>query len=119
MLDALFATILVFFSGSSSSIFTSVYFFPIIAGGLILPKKGGSVAAAASSLQYGFLLALEIYGLYPEYVQGFVFFTPSSPMVIVNHFSIHGVTFFLVAILSTIFGIRLRTTEDALKASII
>lgn len=119
LLDTLFVTLLVFFSGSSSSIFTSVYFFPIIAGGLILPKKGGFVAAAAASLQYGFLLALEIYGLYPGYIHDYIFFTPRAPMVIVNHFSIHGLTFFLAAILSTVFGIRLRTTEDALKASII
>jgi len=118
LLDTFFVTLLVFFSGSSSSIFTSVYFFPIIAGGLILPKKGGLVAAAASSLQYGFLLALEIYGLYPGYVQEFIFFTPRAPMVIVNHFSIHGLTFFLAAILSTIFGTRLQTTEAALKSSI-
>ena len=118
LLDTFFVTLLVFFSGSSSSIFTSVYFFPIIAGGLILPKKGGFVAAAASSLQYGFLLALEIYGLYPGYVQEYIFFTPKAPMIIINHFSIHGLTFFVAAILSTIFGVRLRTTEDALKASI-
>jgi two-component system sensor histidine kinase PilS (NtrC family) len=118
LLDTFFAATLVFFSGSSNSIFTSVFFFPIISAGLILPKKGGLTAATASCLQYGFLLGLEVYGLYPEYVKEFVFFSPRPPMVILNHFAIHGITFFLAAVLSTIFGIRLRTTEDALSVSI-
>ena len=118
LLDTFFVTALVFFSGSSNSIFTSVYFFPIITGGLVLPRKGGLLAAAASSLQYGFLLALELYGLYPSYVLEFIFFAPRAPLVILNHFAIHGLTFFLAAVLSTIFGIRLRTTEDALNVSI-
>lgn len=118
LLDTFFVTALVFFSGSSNSIFTSVYFFPIIAGGLILPKRGGLLAAAASSLQYGFLLALEIYGFYPDYVLEFIFFAPRSTAVIINHFAIHGLTFFLAAALSTVFGIRLKTTEDALNVSI-
>jgi len=118
LLDTFFAAALVFFSGSSNSIFTSVFFFPIISAGLILPKKGGVTAATASCLQYGFLLGLEMYGLYPEYIKEFVFFSPRPPMVILNHFAIHGITFFLAAVLSTIFGIRLRTTEDALSVSI-
>ena len=118
LLDTFFVTALVFFSGSSNSVFTSVYFFPIISAGLILPKRGGLIAATASSLQYGSLLAMEMYGLYPHYIEEFIFFAPSPPLVILNHFSIHGITFFLAAALSTIFGTRLRTTEDALSISI-
>src|SRR3989339_103079 len=69
LLDTCFVSILVFFSGSSESIFTTAYFFPIVAGGLILPRKGGILAAAAATLQYGAILALEAYGLYPVYLQ--------------------------------------------------
>jgi len=118
LLDTFFVTILLFFSGSSNSIYVSVYFFPIISGGLILAKKGGLVAAAAAVLQYGLLLALGFYGLQPAYILGYIPFKPSSPEIILNHFAVQGLTFFLAAILSAFFGIRLKTTEAALDVSI-
>jgi two-component system sensor histidine kinase PilS (NtrC family) len=118
LMDTCFVSMLVFFSGSSMSIFTTVYFFPIVAGGLILPRKGGLLAAAAASLQYGAILALEAYGLYPVYLQEFLPFTDTPPMVILNHFAVHGLTFFLAAILSALFGVRLQKTENALSDSL-
>ncbi|BCL60202.1 PAS domain-containing sensor histidine kinase [Desulfomarina profundi] len=118
LLDTFFASVLIFLSGSSNSIFTSVYFFPIISGGLILPRKGGLFAAAAASLQYGLLLILETQGLYPRYLLEFISFVPSAPLMILNHFAVHGLTFFLAALLSALFGLRLRSTEDALTESI-
>ncbi|WP_457575327.1 two-component system sensor histidine kinase NtrB [Desulfomarina sp.] len=118
LLDTFFASVLIFLSGSSNSIFTSVYFFPIISGGLILPRKSGLFAAAAASLQYGLLLILETQGLYPRYLLEFISFVPSPPLVILNHFAVHGLTFFLAALLSALFGLRLRSTEDALTESI-
>lgn len=118
LLDTFFVTTLVFFSGSSNSIFISVYFFPIISGGLILAKKGGLIAAAAAILQYGLLLALDLYGLQPAYVLEYFPFKPSSPEIILNQFAIQGLTFFLAAMLSAFFGIRLKTTEAALNVSI-
>lgn len=117
LLDTCFVSLLVFFSGSSESIFTTTYFFPIVAGGLILPRKGGLLAAAAASLQYGTILALEVYGLYPTYLKDFLPLAVTSPMVVLNHFAIHGLTFFLAAILSALFGLRLQTTEKALSDS--
>jgi two-component system sensor histidine kinase PilS (NtrC family) len=117
LLDTFFVSILVFFSGSSESIFTTAYFFPIVAGGLILPRKGGLIAAAAATLQYGAILALEIYDFHPEYLRGIVPIVVIPPTVILNHFAVHGLMFFLAAILSALFGLRLQTTEKALKDS--
>jgi len=118
LIDTGFVAILVFFSGSSSSIFTSVFFFPIVAGGLILPRKGGLVAAAAATLQFGAILFLQNYGIYPSYLQEYVTNTPTSSLVILNNFSVHGLTFFLAAILSALFSKRLLKTEHALSDSI-
>ncbi len=118
LLDTSFVSLFVFFSGSSSSIFTSVYFFPIVAGGLILPPKGGLLAAATGTFQYGILLFLEIHGFYPEYLRPYLFFSTTTPMVVLNHFAVQGLTFFLAAILSALFGTRLQKTESALTASI-
>jgi two-component system sensor histidine kinase PilS (NtrC family) len=118
IMDSCFVALLVFFSGSSSSIFSSVFFFPIIAGGLILPSKGGLVAAAAATLLYGTILFLETYGLYPSYISEYMFFSSHSPLVNLNNFAVHGLTFFLAAILSAMFGKRLLKTENALSDSI-
>jgi two-component system sensor histidine kinase PilS (NtrC family) len=118
LLDTCFAALLVFFSGSSNSIFSSVFFFPIVAGGLILPRKGGLVAAAAATLQFGIILFLETYGLYPSYIHEYLTQPPSSSMELLNRFSVHGLTFFLAAILSALFSRRLLKTEDALSDSL-
>ncbi len=118
LLDTFFVALLVFFSGSSRSIFTSVFFFPIVAGGLILPRKGGLVAAASATLLYGTILFLEAYGLYPAYLREYLWQTSPNPLAIFNHFSVQGLTFFLAAILSALFGLRLQKTENALSDSI-
>jgi len=118
LLDTFFVTLLVFFSGSSNSIFTTVYFFPIVAGGLIIPRKGGLLAAAAATIQYGSLLLLEAHGLYPSYLREYISFTPAPVTVLLNHFAVHGLTFFLAAILSALFGMRLQRTESALTDSL-
>lgn len=118
LLDTCFVALLVFFSGSSQSIFTSVFFFPIIAGGLILPRKGGLIAASSATLLYGSILFLEAYGLYPEYLREYLRVTSQNPTAILNHFSVHGLTFFLAAVLSALFGMRLHKTENALSDSL-
>ncbi len=119
LIDTGFASLLVFFSGSSSSIFGSVFFFPIVAGGLILPKKGGLIAAAAATLQFGIILCLEYYGFYPAYIRDYaVLHKSASSVVLLNHFSVHGLTFFLAAILSALFARRLLKTETALSDSL-
>ncbi|MGB3223813.1 MAG: ATP-binding protein [Desulforhopalus sp.] len=118
IIDTTFAALLVFFSGSSSSIFSSVFFFPIIAGGLILPRKGGLIAAASATLFYGLILFLETYGLYPSYIHEYITFKPQSFMVNLNNFAVHGLTFFLAAILSALFSRRLLKTESALSDSL-
>ena len=118
LFDTFCAALLVFFSGSSSSIFISVFFFPIVAGGLILPRKGGLVAAAAATLQFATILFFEYSGFYPDYILEYVKHPAASGMVLLNQFSVHGLTFFLAAILSALFGKRLLKTENALTDSI-
>jgi two-component system, NtrC family, sensor histidine kinase PilS len=118
LLDTGFVSLLVFFSGSSQSIYISVYFFPIIAGGLILPRKGGLVAAAAATLQYGMILLLEANGYFPAYLRDSLLMSTVSLMRLFNHFAVQGLTFFLAALLSAQFGLRLRKTESALSDSL-
>ncbi|SHO50476.1 two-component system sensor histidine kinase NtrB [Desulfopila aestuarii] len=118
LLDTLFATLLIYCTGISQSIFTSVYFFPIIAGGLLLPRKGGLVAAAAATLLYGGILFCELYGIVPDYLVRLGYVGNKGFMTSLNHFSVQGLTFFLAAILSALFSLRVKSTELALSKSL-
>jgi two-component system, NtrC family, sensor histidine kinase PilS len=118
LLDALFATILVYFTGISHSIFATIYFFPIISGGLILPRKGGIIAAAGSTLLYGSILLFEYNQVFPMYFLYSEYTPTQSALALANHFSVRGLTFFLAALLSALFGIRLKTTEEVLSNTI-
>ncbi|HIJ78872.1 MAG: ATP-binding protein [Desulfobulbaceae bacterium] len=114
-LDTLLISGLIFFTGGSQSVFTGVYFFPIVMGALLLLRQGGFLFAALSTLFYGGLLLLEFRG----YGSSFLLPSPSpSPLVNIQAamqlFAIHGLTFFLVALLSSMLAKRLQTTEAAL-----
>jgi two-component system, NtrC family, sensor histidine kinase PilS len=118
LLDTFFASIIVYFTGASQSIFSTVYFFPIIAGGLITPRKGGLIAAAAATLQYGLILGLEYNSYFPEYFASYRFVPVHNLHFSFEHFAVKGLTFFLAALLSALFGIRLKKTEAALSSTI-
>ncbi len=118
ILDTIFASVLIYFTGISQSIYTSVYFFSIIAGGLILPRKGGLIAAAASTLLYGTILTLEYTGVAPHYFDTFGLIPTRNLLEIINNFTVKGLTFFLAALLSAMFGMRLATTEEVLSNTI-
>ncbi len=115
LLDTLFASFLVFYTGCSHSIFISLYFFPIIAGSLLIPNKGGLVSAAASTIEFSSILFLEHKKLYPTILEPYESVMMHDPVSMTNHFAVRGLTFFLAAILATIFATRLRKTEKALS----
>jgi two-component system sensor histidine kinase PilS (NtrC family) len=112
-IDTLLISCLIFFTGGSQSVFTGVYFFPIVMGALLLLRQGGFLFAALSTLLYGGMLLLE----YKGYGSSFLLPSP-SPLINIQAamqlFAIHGLTFFLVALLSSMLAKRLQTTEAAL-----
>jgi len=114
--DSILVGIIVYFSGGSHSIFTFLYFFPVISGGLLLFKTGGLLIATFSLLNYILVLAayeLNIFSHLPnnwhQIINGL---TNNLPQM-----SIYGLSFYLVAILSSLLGQRQRYTEDALDAA--
>ena len=115
LIDTVFASVLVYLSGASHSVFSSIYFFPIIAGGLLMPIKGGLISAAASTIFYGLILALEYKMFLPDYLFFYPFVGSQNILFSVNHFAIKGLTFFLAAIISSLFGARLKLTTEALS----
>ncbi len=118
LLDTIFVSILVYLTGGSLSFFAPLYFFPIIASGLILPRIGGLVVAGASTLQFGLALTLGYYNLFPNFLGISLPESIRDAMATLNMFSVYGLTFFLAAILASLFAGRLRKTEDALSDSV-
>ncbi len=117
LIDVLFASLIVYFSGASYSIFTSVFFFPIIASGLLIPIKGGLIGAAASTILYAAILLLEYLGILPDYLTHNGMLEASDLYNSVNHFATKGLTFFLAAVISAMFGSRLKRTTEALTST--
>ncbi len=118
LFDSILTSLLVFFTGTSLSHFTIVYFFPIITAGLILHMRQALVAAAATTLQLGLLLILQKKGVFPLYLKEYMALYPLSLSTGFNLFATHGLLFFLTALLSILFGQRLRRAETALSDSL-
>ncbi len=114
LIDVFFITILIYFSGGSQSFFTLIYFFPIIAGSFILFRRGGLAPAAASTIAYGIILLLEYTGHHPAFFENFWYRPLEDLRSVMNFFSVHGFTFFIIAILSSLLSEKLRRTEKEL-----
>ena len=114
LMDVILITILNHYSGGSQSIFTILCFFPIITGSFILRRRGGLAAAAACTLGYGAVLLLEYFGYRPDYFENYWYMPLQDINSVLNFFSIHGLTFFITAILSSLLSERLQRTEKEL-----
>jgi two-component system, NtrC family, sensor histidine kinase PilS len=115
LVDVALTSVLVFFTGGSKSIFIVIFFFPIIAAGYILYRRGGLFLAAAATLLYGTALLIEYFQGMPGVLSGFGPKQSVNPVLVMHHFSIPSLTFFLVAILSSLLSERLRMIEKELS----
>ena len=112
--DAILVSILVFFSGASQSIFTLLYFFPVLTGSVLLLRAGSLLMACFSTLGYALVLIIEYLGHYPAYFNHYQFSPITDYNMVLQHFAIPGLTFYLMAILASTLTGRLRETEAAL-----
>ncbi len=117
LIDVLLITLLIYYSGGSQSIFTILFFFPIITGSFILFRRGGLAPAAASTIAYGIILALEYKGFHPDFFEDFWYRPLLDVRSVLNFFSIHGLTFFITAILGSLLSEKLRRAEKALLST--
>jgi two-component system, NtrC family, sensor histidine kinase PilS len=115
LIDLALTSLLVVFTGGSKSIFIIVYFFPIVAASYILYRKGGLFMAAAATLLYGLTIFVEYLGSRPDALFRIGSNQLTDPILAMHHFSIPSLTFFLVAILSSVLSERLRTIENVLS----
>lgn len=114
IIDCLLASCLIFFTGGSQSIFTIIYFFPIISSAILLFRKGALLLAALSTCSYGAILVLELFGRTAPFLRDGTA-SLDSAQVAMHYFSIRGVAFFLVAVLSSFLSVRLHKAETELS----
>ncbi|WP_417911628.1 two-component system sensor histidine kinase NtrB [Candidatus Electronema sp. TJ] len=117
--DAVFAALLVAGTGCSQSIFTPVFIFPVITGGMSLSRTGGLIAAAAASILYGGILACEYLGYIPLFYAQTRYVPPTDYLALTNVYSVYGITFFTIGLLSNLLAGRLRKTEEALSQTFV
>ncbi len=115
--DTVFAALLVLGTGCSQSIFTPVFIFPVIAGGLNLNRIGGLISASAATILYGIVLGSEYLGYIPHFYAQTTYLPMVNYLKMTNVFAVYGITFFTIALLSSMLASRLRSTEEALTVT--
>ncbi len=115
MIDVVYTTALIHFTGGAYSVFTLIYVLPIISSGILHLRRGALVTAANSSVLFGLLIHLQFHGIIPP-----------SDWPVVNPLAsptasyyiwvtvIHVVIFFAVALLAGSVTEQLRSTRVSL-----
>jgi two-component system, NtrC family, sensor histidine kinase PilS len=115
IIDSLLVGCLIIFTGGTQSIFTIMYYLPIISAALLRLKQGGLLLAALSTLGYGMIVFLEFFKYIPTFLHEFWSSPLTDILIAMHYFAVHGFSFFMVAVLSSILSERLRKTEDELS----
>ena len=115
MVDLLYGTVLVHFTGGATSVFTVLYVFPILTSGILHPRRGAMLTASVASLLFGLLINLEFYGVISH--SGWPWVIPwseTTSFYVLWVLVVNITSFFLVAVLSSSFSEQLRETKASL-----
>ena len=110
IIDHLFITVLIYFTGGKESFFPITYIFPIIGSSMIFYKRGALLSASLSSFLYGLLLLLQLHhwinplGQPPIYDASQIFYVLIITMA----------TFYIVALLSSTISEELKKKKKEL-----
>lgn len=110
IIDHLFITALIYFTGGKESFFPITYIFSIIGSSMIFYKRGAFFSASFSSLLYGLLLLLQLHhwinplGQIPSYDASQIFYS----------LIIYMATFYIVAFLSSVVSEELKKKKKEL-----
>jgi len=110
VIDHLFITVLIYFTGGKDSFFPIAYIFTIIGSSMIFYKRGALFSASFSSLLYGLLLLLQLYQWMAPSGQ------PASydPSQTFYSLIIYMATFYIVAFLSGVISEDLKKKKKEL-----
>jgi len=110
IVDNLFITCLIYFTGGKESFFPITYVFSIIGSSFIFYKRGAFLSASLSTFLYGLLLVLQLYRLISPFGQRFVY----DATQIFYTLMIYMATFYIVAFLSSTVSEELKKKKKEL-----
>jgi two-component system sensor histidine kinase PilS (NtrC family) len=110
VIDHLFITNLIYFTGGKGSFFPIIYIFSIIGSSMIFYKRGALFSASLSSFLYGLLLVFQLHGWINPFGQPPIY----DASQIFYSLILYIATFYIVAILSSIVSEELRKKKKEL-----
>jgi two-component system, NtrC family, sensor histidine kinase PilS len=110
IVDHLFITGLIYFTGGKESFFPITYIFCIIGSSIIFYKRGAFFSASLSTFFYGLLLLLQLH----RWINPFGQSPPYDPSVIFYSLIIYMATFYIVAFLSSTISEELKRKKKEL-----
>ncbi len=115
-IDVVLVTALVHYTGGIESPFAFVYIFPVLAAAILLSRQSSLLLAGGSSILYGALINIQLYGL----MERAQFLSTGSavhdPAYALLQLFVNSVTFFLVALLGSQLAGRLKEAGHELEA---
>ncbi|MDQ7784423.1 MAG: ATP-binding protein [Desulfomonilaceae bacterium] len=116
MVDVVYTTVVVYFTGGASSVFSLIYVFPIVSAGILHFRRGALFIASVSAILFGLLIAFQFHGVLPPsdwpWESPWGRLTPGYLLwVLVVHFTI----FLIVALASSSVAEQLQRTRMSLN----
>lgn len=116
LVDVVYATVLIYFTGGAASVFTLLYIFPIVSAGILHFRRGALFIASLSAILFGLLITFQFHNVIPpsdwpwespwgRYTPGYLLW------VLVVHFTM----FLIVAIASSSVAEQLQRTKISLS----
>jgi two-component system, NtrC family, sensor histidine kinase PilS len=116
MVDVIYATVLIHFTGGASSVFTLLYIFPIITSGILHLRRGAIVTASAACLLFGLLINLQFYKIIPQSTWPWISpWSKDTPVYLLWVLIVHFTFFYMVAFLSSMLAEQLQRTRTSLN----
>ncbi len=118
LIDVLYATVLIHFTGGASSVFTILYIFPIVTAGILHLRRGAMIVASLACLCFGILINLEFYGVIPPADWPWVSpWSKNTPGYLLWVLIVHFTFFFLLAILASSLSEQLQRAKISLNVT--
>ena len=115
-IDVVLITALVHYTGGIKSLFAFVYIFPVLAAAILLSRRSSLLLAGGSSILYGALINIQLYGLTKRAQFLSTGSTAHDPAYAFLQLFVNSVAFLLVALLGSQLAERLKEAGRELEA---
>src|SRR5574337_513381 len=115
-IDIALITALVHYTGGIESLFAFIYIFPVLAASFLLSRRSSLLLAGGSTILYGALIDMQLYGLAEQAPLPFAEGVARDPAHALLQIFINSATFFLVALLGSWLAQRLKEADRELEA---